>query len=205
VPRILSLAQLEFYHEFYSKYLRLLGSCLTSQLNKNMAARRMIMQNVLRVPRPVNIEPVQIVQSVLFVYTYLQIYPSIYDFCAIADRSNPLESLNEDEIFLRYRFRSATILFLCSLIENGLQHKTQRSSPLPPLLQVLLALRFYATGAFYQLVGDSLAISKSTAGRAVRGVTSLLCTLAQQYVRFPTAAEIPEIRSKFHGLAGNYV
>ena len=122
----------------------------------------------------------------------------------LQDRTNPLEMFTEEEIFVRYRFRSATILFICSLIENALKHPTKSSSPLPPLLQVLAALRFYATGAFRQLIGDSLAISKSAAGRAVRGVTSLLCSLARQYVRFPSVTEIAEIhvRTKFYNLAG---
>ncbi|XP_062598669.1 putative nuclease HARBI1 [Saccostrea cucullata] len=137
-----------------------------------MAARRMIMRNIVRVPR------------------------------RMQDRTNPLESLTEEEIFSRYRFRSATIMFICGVLENGLKHKTKRSSPLPTLLQVLLALRFYATGAFYQLIGDSLAISKSAAGRAVRGVTSLLCNLTRQYIRFPSVPEIAEIRTKFYCLAG---
>ncbi|XP_061174870.1 putative nuclease HARBI1 [Saccostrea echinata] len=139
-----------------------------------MAARRIIMQNIRqeRIPR------------------------------RLQDRSNPLESLTEEEIFMRYRFKSVTIFFICSLIENQLEHPTKRSSALPPLLQVLLALRFFATGAFYQLIGDSLAISKSTTGRAVREVTSLLCSLARQFIRFPSIPETAEIRTKFYSLAG---
>ncbi|XP_061196794.1 uncharacterized protein LOC133205068 [Saccostrea echinata] len=143
-----------------------------------MAARRIIMQNIIRqerIPR------------------------------RLQDRSNPLESLTEEEIFMRYRFRSATIFFICSLIENQLEHLTKRSSALPPLFQVLLALRFFATGAFYQLIGDSLAISKSTTGRAVREVTSLLCSLARQFIRFPSIPETAEIRTKFYSLAGIHI
>lgn len=120
----------------------------------------------------------------------------------VRDRSNPLEVLSEDEIFQRYRFRSATIFFICGLISDTLCHQTQRSCPLPPLLQVLAALRFYATGSFYQLIRDSLCVSKSAVGRAVRAVTSLLSALSARFIKFPSQNDISSIRTKFYQLAG---
>ena len=80
VPQNLSLAQSEIFLEFYSKYLRSLCSCLKSQLNNKMAARRMIMQNIIR----------------HWIFT-------------------------GEEVFVRYIFRSFTILFICSLVENALK------------------------------------------------------------------------------------
>lgn len=143
-----------------------------------MAARRILLWNMMRVPRR-----------------------------TVRDRSNPLELLSEDEIFMRYRFRSATIFFICSLISDPITHQTQRSCPLPPLLQVLAALRFYATGSFYQLIGDSLCVSKSAVGRAVRAVTSLLSALSARFIKFPSQNDISSIRTKFYQLAGkiNYI
>ncbi|XP_056008446.1 putative nuclease HARBI1 [Ostrea edulis] len=138
-----------------------------------MAARRMYLMNLMRIPRRM-----------------------------IKDRTNPLEVLSSDEIFQRYRFRSATILFICGLISEDLRHQTQISCPLLPLLQVLAALRFYATGSFYELIGDSLSISKSAVGRAVRAVTSLICSLSARYIKFPSQDEIPSIRTQFYELAG---
>lgn len=143
-----------------------------------MAARRILLWNMMRVPRR-----------------------------TVRDRSNPLELLSEDDIFQRYRFRSATIFFICSLISDTISHQTQRSCPLPPLLQVLAALRFYATGSFYQLIGDSLCVSKSAVGRAVRAVTSLLSALSARFIKFPSQNDISSIRTKFYQLAGkiNYI
>ncbi|XP_062580326.1 putative nuclease HARBI1 [Saccostrea cucullata] len=138
-----------------------------------MAARRVLLWNIMRIPRRI-----------------------------VHDRTNPMESLSEDEIFQRYRFRSATIFYICGLIAEGLAHQTQRSCPLPPLLQVLVALRFFATGSFYQLIGDSLSVSKSAVGRAVRAVTSLLSALTPQFIKFPSQNDFPRIRTKFYQLAG---
>ena len=110
VPQKLNLAQSRFFLEFYSKYLRLLESCLKSQLNNKMAAKKMIMQNIVRQMRVLR---------------------------GIQNRTNPLEMFTEEEIFfIRNRFISAIILFICGLVENALKHPTNRNSPLPPLLQV---------------------------------------------------------------------
>lgn len=144
-----------------------------------MAARRILLWNMMRVPRR-----------------------------TVRDRSNPLELLSEDDIFQRYRFRSATIFFICSLISDPITHQTQRSCPLPPLLQVLAALRFYATGSFYQLIGDSLCVSKSAVGRAVRAVTSLLSALSSfravprasvLFCFFPREVTLNKIRKVWKG------
>ncbi|KAJ8314623.1 hypothetical protein KUTeg_006773 [Tegillarca granosa] len=86
------------------------------------------------------------------------------------DRQNPLECLGDEEIFVRYRFRSRTILYITDLESDRLMHPRRRSLPLTPLLQVLVFLRFLASGAFHLLIGDSVDISKATAGRCIRRV-----------------------------------
>ena len=173
MPQNLCLAQSEFFLAFYPKYMRLLGSCLRSQLSNKMADRRMIMQNIVRqikVPR------------------------------LLQDWTNSLEMFTE-EIFSRYRFRWATILFICSLAENALKHPANRGSPLPPLPPASVSSTSVLCHGSILQTADSLAISKSAAGRDVRGVTSLLSSLARQYVRFPSVPEIAEIPTKFYNLA----
>ncbi|XP_062605623.1 putative nuclease HARBI1 [Saccostrea cucullata] len=118
------------------------------------------------------------------------------------DRSNPLEALNEAEVFDRYRFVPETIMFIVGLIQDQLLYNSQRNNPLTPLYQVLVALRFYATGSFYLTLGDTLSVSKSTAGRAVRRVTDLICTQVRRFVRLPDRNESSCIKSAFHKIAG---
>ena len=95
------------------------------------------------------------------------------------DRTNPLEDMEHEEVFERYRFKPETIIFLVEILYADLARPTRRNSALPPLIQILVALRFLATGSFYILVGEPLGIAKSTAGRAVRHVCFLLARLAQ--------------------------
>ncbi|XP_069105078.1 putative nuclease HARBI1 [Argopecten irradians] len=119
------------------------------------------------------------------------------------DRTNPLETLNEDEVFRRFRFRPRTIIFIVGLIENVVTHRTKRSLALPPLLQVLVTLRFLATGAFQQLIGDSLnRISQPTISRIVRRVTRALTSLVKDFIKFPTGRAATTVKQEFGSIAG---
>lgn len=77
------------------------------------------------------------------------------------DLNNPTESLEEEEVFQRYRFSPASILFILDGIVDLLQADTARNRPIPPLIQVLLFLRFIPTGAHLRLVGHRVINRKS--------------------------------------------
>ena len=70
-------------------------------------------------------------------------------------------------------------------------HPTKLNNPLPPLIQVLVCLRYLATGAIHLLIGDFLNISRSAGGHCIRGIALHIAGLAQRFVVFPnnTAAE----------------
>jgi len=41
------------------------------------------------------------------------------------------------------------------ILDKDVQHQTRRGVALTPMQQVLIALRFYATGTFQRVIGDS--------------------------------------------------
>lgn len=55
--------------------------------------------------------------------------------------------------------------------------------------QVLIALRFYACGSFHQVIGDGVCVQKSTVSSVVHRVSSVLASLVNQFVTFPTNPE----------------
>lgn len=68
--------------------------------------------------------------------------------------------------------------------------------------QLLLALRFYATGSFLSVAGDFTGVSKSTASKTVRNVSLAIANLRPQYIKMPeTPEEIRETRQKFFDIA----
>ena len=65
--------------------------------------------------------------------------------------------------------------------------------------QLLLTLRFYATGTFQLVVGDTFSIHKSTVCRTVHRVTRAIASLRELYVKFPsTNQERHDIMNQFH-------
>jgi len=67
----------------------------------------------------------------------------------IRDQENPFEFYNAQEFKKRFRFAKNSVIFgILPLIEEGLAKINNRGLPISPVLQLLICLRFYATGSF---------------------------------------------------------
>ena len=120
----------------------------------------------------------------------------------IRDDSNPLEFLSEGEVFLRYRFRPSTILYIVSLIHIKLTVISRRNSDVPPLLQTLVCLRCLASASFQLVVGDCFGLSQASVSRCFRKVSSAIASLTTRFVRFPVGERVSEVKSSFRSIAG---
>ena len=110
-----------------------------------------------------------------------------------------LLSYTDEELRARYRFGKESIQYITHLIETDLRPKTNRSHALRPIDQVLIALRFYASGNFLQVIGDTVGVDKSTVSRAVHDVSQLLSAKQSMFIKWPTtAAVINENRNGFY-------
>jgi len=58
-----------------------------------------------------------------------------------------------------------------------MEYETDKNDSLTPMNQLLIALRFYATGTFQLVIGDLFKVNKSTACRAVHKVTTVITNL----------------------------
>jgi len=74
---------------------------------------------------------------------------------------------------------------MCEQIKDQLEFPSDRNQSLSPMNQLLVALRFYATGTFQLVVGDTFAINKSTVCRVLHHVTRSIASLRDKYVKFP--------------------
>ncbi|KAK7505119.1 hypothetical protein BaRGS_00003689 [Batillaria attramentaria] len=70
------------------------------------------------------------------------------------DRTHPLEVYDDSNVYKKFRFSRRAILELTAEIEHELEYPARRTGALTPVLQVLLTLRYYATGTFQNTVGD---------------------------------------------------
>lgn len=84
-----------------------------------------------------------------------------------------------------------------------------KNQALSAINQLLVALRFYATGSFQLVVGDTFNVSKSTVCQTVHRVTAAIASLRETYVKFPTTVDDQRhtmqafySRSKMPGIIG---
>lgn len=115
----------------------------------------------------------------------------------IPQRRNEFIILSESKFLERYRLSKTVVVKVLEEIQHRLEYHTQRNSPVTPMEQLLLALRFYATGSFHLIVGDIVGISKATACRIVHKVSVAIAALRPHYIAFPEAQERPKIIADF--------
>ncbi|KYN29456.1 Putative nuclease HARBI1, partial [Trachymyrmex cornetzi] len=61
--------------------------------------------------------------------------------------------------------------------------------PIPPVIQLLVAIRFYATGSYLITVADFCGISESSAQRIVHRVSPIIAALNNEFIKLPMSAE----------------
>lgn len=109
-----------------------------------------------------------------------------------------MELYDDAQFLSRYRFTKATVrelLLMLPLTENA----DKRGQPLTPMLQLLVALRFYAHGTFQVVTGDLIKVSQPTVCRTVNKVTGLIARhLFRELVHFPKAEEYAQVMHAFY-------
>ena len=113
------------------------------------------------------------------------------------DRNHPLEIYDDLDLYQKFRFRHASILYITTLLYEDSDHPTKRNCAVPPVIQLLCALRFYATGSFQIVVGDSTAaLSQSIICRFIRRLFVGLVRRLNEYIKYPTAHGEIEVNKK---------
>lgn len=117
------------------------------------------------------------------------------------DRTNPFDVYDDVDLYSRFRFRRADILDLCNVIEDDIDHPFQRKGSLTPLMQLMIALRFYASGCFQEVVGDLFGVDKSTVCRVINRVSRAFANRLNEYVRMPTGETANRTMEQFFRIA----
>jgi len=84
-------------------------------------------------------------------------------------------------------------------LDKDLQHQTRRGLPLTPMQQVLIALRFYATGTFERVVGDLFGVSVFAACTVIHKVSRAIAKQKVHFLSFPD--NLTDIKRKFYDVA----
>ena len=117
------------------------------------------------------------------------------------DRTNPLDYMDDSELIERYRMDRQSLLELCGVLNDDLEHPTHRSHAIPVSLQVLSALRFYAKGNFQSETADLHGLSRMSVSTCVRATTNALVNKLPQYISYPRdEASQNQIKQDFYKL-----
>lgn len=120
----------------------------------------------------------------------------------LKDMENPIEVLNEVEFQLRFRLTKAMVLELLDLMGSLTPDvQNQRGLPVPPLMSLLICLRYYATGSFQLLQADLFQVSQSTVSRIVSRISKKVASLRSRFIKLPAQAEISDIQRNFFRIA----
>lgn len=65
------------------------------------------------------------------------------------DMENPMENCTEKEFEKCYRFNKETVRDILNMILYGLTKHTNRGQPIPPIIELLITLRFLSSGKYY--------------------------------------------------------
>jgi len=119
----------------------------------------------------------------------------------LRDRKNPLELYNPVQFKVRYHMHKETASFVASLISEKLSAPRRRGVYIPPVIQVLTVLRFYATGDFQMTHADLHNFSQPTISKLVRRVSTAIARLRSRFVKFPNFEDAERTRRAFYEIA----
>ena len=81
-------------------------------------------------------------------------------------------------------------------LKDQLEHPNRKGA-LPPVLQVLLTLRFYASGSFQDICAELFGVDQSTASRTIQRVTEAFMDWVPQWIRFSNQHEAERTKEMF--------
>ena len=114
-----------------------------------------------------------------------------------------INDFTDEELRAHYRFKRESILFITNLVADDITCNTQRNHALSPLHQVLIALRFYASGDFLQVVGNTFGVDKSTVSHAITDASQALAAKQPCFIKWPlTHDKCAKIKNKFYICGG---
>ncbi|XP_071118415.1 putative nuclease HARBI1 [Haliotis cracherodii] len=114
-----------------------------------------------------------------------------------------LMNYTDSELRDRYRFGRESINYIANILREDLERPTQRSHALNVHQQLMIAFRFYASGSFLQVIGDTMGVDKNTVSRVIVDVTDALVKRKNEFIKWPTQeCYIRQVQDGFFALGG---
>ncbi|CAK1602659.1 unnamed protein product [Parnassius mnemosyne] len=96
------------------------------------------------------------------------------------ERRDYFEEYDDVDFRTRFRLSKESCLDVLQMIEDKLEYPSNRNKSISPINQLLLTLRYYATGSQQITMGDYCGMSKSTSHRIIHRVTVAIASLEER-------------------------
>lgn len=106
----------------------------------------------------------------------------------IVERINPME-LSDFEFHRRFRLTQDSVMELLRLIDDEINPPSHLNNSLSSLEQLLIALRYFASGSHQLVVGDTLGVSQSAVSRSIHKVSRAIAALRPRFISMPETEE----------------
>jgi hypothetical protein len=109
--------------------------------------------------------------------------------------------LSDQQIIRNYRLDREWIYTLCDELREDLEKSTKRSRSLPVSLQIMIALRYYASGSYMNVIGDAHRVSKMSVSRCINIVSKCIANNIKNYIKFHmSVGERPQVMYDFYDI-----
>ena len=102
----------------------------------------------------------------------------------LQDRLDPLH-ISDRNLIRHYRFPRHEIIRIIAELGPQLRRATNRSHAVSTNTQVLVALRFYASGSFQNVLADTAGLCQASISNIITAVTEILAEKAKNEIRMP--------------------
>lgn len=113
-----------------------------------------------------------------------------------------IEQYDDEQFRSRYRLTKDAFQEFLAMIRADIQAHNDRGRPIPADIQLLITLRFYATGTFQLACGDLCEISQPSASRIIKRVSEAIARLKNNYIKFPDENMIHQSKLNFWRICG---
>ena len=111
-----------------------------------------------------------------------------------------IDRYSDEDFRQRYRMCKATFFELLEEIKGCLEKSSNRGRPVPAIVQLIVTLRYFATGTIQQVDGDLLGISQTTVSDVISRTSEAIAKLRTKYIMFPREDECASIKCGFYSM-----
>ncbi|KAG7173018.1 nuclease HARBI1-like 7 [Homarus americanus] len=114
---------------------------------------------------------------------------------------NPFTAMSDAEVVDRFRQRKESVNSIIQEIQDQLPvDNDKRGCPVPPNLQVLLAIRCMATGSHQIAIGDCYDVSQACVSLYLASVLRAIANLSEQFIQFPAGNDLHKTVQAFYNI-----